>query len=55
MTTFKLTRQIKAGKVAIVTVEVNNVSAYFNFIENYKGNDLLSDLICEDFVTNMYE
>lgn len=55
MTTFKLTRQIKPGTVVIVTLLVTDVAAYFNFVENYNGGDLLNDLICEDFVYDMFE
>lgn len=32
-----------------------NKAEIFNYIENYEGNDLGNDLICQSFVTNFEE
>jgi hypothetical protein len=55
MAIFTLTRENESGNIVPVTVIVNSSESYFNYIENYKGNDLLSDLILQDFVIDMFE
>jgi hypothetical protein len=42
------------GNQAQINVE-GDMTKIFNFIENYEGEDLGNDLICEDFITNFEE
>jgi len=50
MTNFTVFAKLGNGTSEQVVLTVSEPQKYFNFIENYEGNNLGNDIIFEDFV-----
>ena len=52
MTTFTVFANLNETTQEQVLLTVSEPQKYFDFIENYEGDDLGNDIIFEDFVDN---